>query len=159
MLPQSNFPLAAIIPSTQAFLSDRVSRAIAYAAAAHAGQTDKDGSPHILHVIRVVSAMTTPDEQVVAALHDVLEDTSVSYNDIIESFGLHIAAEVRRLTRPDALTYREYIFSIAKFGSPLAKAVKLADLSDNYQRSAGKTQYQALARRYTEATKVLLANN
>jgi guanosine-3',5'-bis(diphosphate) 3'-pyrophosphohydrolase len=50
-------------------------RAICIAASAHAGQVDKAGAPYILHVLRVMLAMSSEEERIVAVLHDVLEDT------------------------------------------------------------------------------------
>lgn len=57
-------------------------RAIAIAARAHEGQVDKAGMPYILHPLRVMLAVRTPEERIVAVLHDVLEDTAVSIEDL-----------------------------------------------------------------------------
>ena len=57
-------------------------RAIALAAEAHEGQTDKAGAPYILHVLRVVLACPPGDAQIVAALHDVVEDTDMIMLDL-----------------------------------------------------------------------------
>jgi GTP diphosphokinase / guanosine-3',5'-bis(diphosphate) 3'-diphosphatase len=56
--------------------------AIALAAAAHAGQTDKAGQPYILHPLRVMLCMQTNAERMVAVLHDVVEDTPLTLADL-----------------------------------------------------------------------------
>ena len=50
-------------------------RAIAIAAEAHAGSPDKGGAPYVLHPLRVMLAVRTMDERIVAVLHDVVEDS------------------------------------------------------------------------------------
>ena len=57
-------------------------RAIQIAATAHAGQADKAGEPYILHPLRVMMTVTTPKERIAAVLHDVVEDTAVSLDDL-----------------------------------------------------------------------------
>ncbi|MBP8277859.1 MAG: HD domain-containing protein [Propionivibrio sp.] len=52
--------------------------AIALAASAHSGQVDKAGQPYILHPLRLMLAVTTPDERMAAVLHDVVEDTAIT---------------------------------------------------------------------------------
>ena len=49
-------------------------KAIAIAAEAHAGATDKAGAPYILHPLRVMLKVNSPEERIVAVLHDVVED-------------------------------------------------------------------------------------
>jgi len=59
-------------------------KAIALAANSHAGVTDKAGAPYILHPLRVMMKMKTIDEKIVAVLHDVVEDTDISFDDLRE---------------------------------------------------------------------------
>jgi (p)ppGpp synthase/HD superfamily hydrolase len=61
-------------------------RAIEFAFDAHRGQYDKSGLPYITHPLHVAEQMDTEDECVVALLHDVLEDTDFSAEDM-SSFG------------------------------------------------------------------------
>jgi (p)ppGpp synthase/HD superfamily hydrolase len=49
----------------------------------HDGQTDQAGRPYIGHILRVVDSVDSPDEKLVAALHDLLEDTPVTANDLL----------------------------------------------------------------------------
>jgi (p)ppGpp synthase/HD superfamily hydrolase len=60
---------------------DLVVRAERFATRWHAGQTDKLGAPYISHPRRVAARLTVPEQQVVAWLHDVLEDTGATLHD------------------------------------------------------------------------------
>lgn len=110
-------------------------RAIAIACEAHAGQRDKGGQPYILHPLRVMMAMQTDEERIVAILHDVLEDCP-------EWGGLRLIDEgvtddcytaLCVLTKMTGEHYDSYISTIA--WNPLARTVKLADLTDNMDTS------------------------
>jgi len=118
-----------------------LAQALMVAIRVHADQRDKQGEPYLLHVLRVVEAVTY-DTRVVAALHDVLEDGTPSVEHL-RPVGLSedewIALEA--LTRkPDRWSYREYIDQIAGHagsGGDIAREVKLADLRDNLGRIPG----------------------
>lgn len=104
----------------------------------HAGQSDKQGEPYLLHVLRVVEAVSD-EAKTVAALHDVLEDSDVPAAELAP-VGLEgdewVALEA--LTRkPARWTYAEYIDQVAghaDHAGVLAREVKLADLRDNVAR-------------------------
>jgi (p)ppGpp synthase/HD superfamily hydrolase len=104
--------------------------AIALAEQVHRGATDKAGRPYIEHVTRVVDAVYTNAEKMAAALHDVVEDTSVTLDDLTDA---GCPAEV--ITAVDALTRRPdeaYDSFLARVGqNELARRVKIADLIDN----------------------------
>jgi hypothetical protein len=105
-------------------------RAIRIAVEAHTGQTDKGGQPYILHVLRVMFAVSHPDARIVAALHDVVEDTPVTEDDLrAEGFSEPILAAVRCLTRKHGINYADYVVGVR--ANPLAVQAKLADLADN----------------------------
>lgn len=75
-------------------------RAIEIAACAHTGQLDKAAQPYILHPLRVMFSVRTGHEQMAAVLHDVVEDTSVSLDDLIrEGFPAEVISAVRTLTK------------------------------------------------------------
>ena len=59
-----------------------IEKAIEIAAIAHAGDIDKAGVPYIFHPIRLMLAVTTPAEQMTAVLHDTVEDTDITFNDL-----------------------------------------------------------------------------
>lgn len=102
---------------------------------AHDGQFDKAGMPYILHPLRVSEAVRHLGEkfQVVAVLHDVVEDTDITLEQIYEEFGEAIGKGVRGITKREKIggheSYREYLDRVR--GNRLALQVKLADMNDN----------------------------
>lgn len=105
-------------------------RAIAIAAKAHAGQTDKAGQPYILHPLRVMMAVTRAEERIVAVLHDVVEDTNVTLVDLENAgFTKPVLAAIFAITKTEGETRIDAAKRVVL--NPIAKAVKLADLADN----------------------------
>jgi (p)ppGpp synthase/HD superfamily hydrolase len=107
-------------------------RAIAIAARAHEGQVDKAGMPYVLHPLRMMLSVDTPEARMAAVLHDVVEDTTVSLEQLqTEGFPAVVIEAVEALTkRPEEKDdYEAFINRVAP--NPLARAVKLADLRDN----------------------------
>jgi hypothetical protein len=105
-------------------------RAVQLAAAAHAGQVDKEGQPYLLHVLRVALAVSDPDARIAAVLHDTVEDTSVTFEQLeAEGFSAVVLEAVRRLTRSHGTSYTDYVVGVK--GNAVARQVKLADLADN----------------------------
>lgn len=104
-----------------------------FAAKAHAGQLDKQGAKYFLHVERVAQSLRPRGELyvIVGYLHDVLEDTMVTYDNLVGEFGQAVADAVNILTRPKDMTYREYIQRIIDSRDILAIYVKIADNIDN----------------------------
>ena len=103
--------------------------ALQIAKEAHAGQVDKAGKDYILHPITVASYMDTDVEKTIAYLHDVLEDTSVTVDELRNHFSNEIVDTVITLTHRKDESYFEYIQRISK--SKLAKKIKAADLLHN----------------------------
>jgi hypothetical protein len=102
----------------------------ALARAAHEGQVDKAGTPYIYHVQRVMALLTNPDEKFVAALHDIVEDTATTLDDLATAgCPPHIVAAVDSLTKREDEDYVAFIRRAAS--NQLARAVKAADLCDN----------------------------
>ena len=79
--------------------STDVEAAKALATRAHEGQTDKAGLPYITHPERVASRLQSPEEQVVAWLHDTVEDTAITLTTIESQFGPETAAAVDAISR------------------------------------------------------------
>ena len=105
-------------------------RAIALAATAHEGQTDKAGAPYILHVLRVMMRLETPEERMAAALHDIVEDCGFTLDRLrAEGFPEAVVLGVDAVTRRDSETYEEFVLR-AK-AHPVGRRVKEADLLDN----------------------------
>lgn len=107
-----------------------IDKAIAVALLAHSGAVDKGGSPYILHPLRVMHKMQTPEEMVVAILHDVVEDSNITL-EVLQEQGMpsDIITALDHLTRRKGETYAAYLRRCAE--NPLARTVKLADLNDN----------------------------
>ena len=105
-------------------------KAMILAAKGHMGQQDKGGHPYILHPVRVMLQCKTIEEKTVAMLHDLLEDTDITAEDLKkEGFPEHIVAAVCCLTKTAGEDYMDYIERICQ--NKLAARVKLADLTDN----------------------------
>jgi GTP diphosphokinase / guanosine-3',5'-bis(diphosphate) 3'-diphosphatase len=109
-------------------------RAIAIAAHAHAGQIDKAGQPYILHPLRVMLRLVTDEERIAAVLHDVVEDTSVTLDDLrAEGFSEPVLVAVEALTKRHGETRLQAAARAA--AHPLARVVKLADNAENMDLS------------------------
>ncbi|MBL8358872.1 MAG: guanosine-3',5'-bis(diphosphate) 3'-pyrophosphohydrolase [Rubrivivax sp.] len=109
-------------------------RAIAIAAAAHAGQTDKAAQPYILHPLRVMLRVAQPEERMAAVLHDVVEDTDVTLAQLrAEGFPESVVEAVDALTKRPGETRLEAAARAAEH--PIALRVKLADNAENMDLS------------------------
>jgi len=105
-------------------------RALEIAARAHAGTVDHHQQPYILHPLRVMMGVDDPVAQIVAILHDVVEDTSVTFDDLRrEGFSLTVLDALELVTHESGTPYADYV--IACRPNPIARQVKLADLRDN----------------------------
>ena len=97
---------------------------------AHLGQVDKAGEDYIKHPEKVASFVKTDEEKVVAYLHDVIEDTELTLEDLNEyGFSKEVIEAVDIITKKRGEDYQSYLNSVKK--NKLARAVKLADLRHN----------------------------
>lgn len=104
--------------------------AISLAAKAHRRRKDKGGAAYILHPLRVMLRMKTNDERIVALLHDVIEDTEYTPEDLRKAgYSLKILRSLDYLTKRDGEEYDQFIKRVKR--NPLARKVKIADLKDN----------------------------
>ena len=102
----------------------------AIATQAHSGQTDKAGQPYIEHPERVAARLTDPDAQVVALLHDVIEDTELTADDLGAAGASELQLEaLEALAHADDVSDEDYWRALRAV--PLARLVKVADLADN----------------------------
>ena len=109
-------------------------RAIEIAVEAHKGQMDKAGMPYILHPLRLMFQMKTDNEKMAAVLHDVVEDSDWTLDDLKkEGFNCEVLKAVSLLTRDDNDSYDEFVQKAAS--NPISKAVKIADITDNLDLS------------------------
>jgi len=139
-------------------LNEQLYRAILLAMAAHEGQLDThNGRPYIEHPFRVMNAGHTLQEKIVGILHDVVEDTSWTLEQLAdEGFSNEIVEGVDAMTRRDNESYDDYIVRLQ--GNSVAVRVKLNDLTDNMDiRRWKEVQYHDLARlqKYLEVYKLL----
>ena len=107
-----------------------VDLALSIARQAHEGQLDKAEVDYIEHPIYVASQVDTEEEKAVALLHDVIEDSPVSAEELLQA-GLPetVVTAVQVLTKKKEQDYQTYLETVKK--NPLARVVKLADLKHN----------------------------
>lgn len=105
-------------------------RAMRIAYDAHHGQVDKSGMPYIFHPLHLAEGMSDEAGTVTALLHDVIEDTAVTLEDLAaQGFGDDVLTALTLLNHNPADEYMDYISRLAT--CPLARRVKLADLYHN----------------------------
>jgi (p)ppGpp synthase/HD superfamily hydrolase len=118
-------------------------KALRLAVEAHWGQKDRARQPYILHPLRVMCRMETEEERIVAVLHDVVEDTRVTLDNLREQgFPESIVQAVDCLTKRQGEPYEAQI-ERAK-ANPVARRVKIADLEDNIERSRKRDETERL---------------
>ena len=132
-------------------------QAIVIAAKAHAGQVDKAGAPYILHPLRLMLQMEKPEERIVAVLHDVVEDSDWSLEQLREEgFSPKIIEAIDSVTRQQDEDYDEFIGRTTR--NSIGSRVKLADLRDNCDLSRianpSETDYQRIAK-YRQAIRMV----
>ena len=104
--------------------------AILLAAQANRGQKDKNGQPYILHPLRVMLRLESERERIVGVLHDVVEDTPTTLDDLRTLGYLEdLVTAIDHITRRKDETYEQFTERAAS--NPIARRVKLADLEDN----------------------------
>ena len=97
---------------------------------AYAGKVDKAGREYILHPLRVMAKMRSELEMSAALLHDVLEDSEITAEELLaEGIPAEVVEAVQHLTKTEE---EEYMDFVARAGmNRIAAAVKLADIEDN----------------------------
>ena len=124
---------------------------------AHKDQVDKTGLPYVFHPFHLAEQMETEDEVCVALLHDVVEDSDMTMDDLRAlGFPNHVIDALDLLTHDDSIEYMDYIESIKS--NPLSTKVKLADLRHNSDPTRVDVVDDRMAERwekYREAINVL----
>lgn len=129
---------------------------------AHSKQIDKGGSSYINHPIYLALQMDNDEEKSVALLHDVVEDTYVTLQDIEDSISPNISYIVNILTHKENETYFEYISRIKNSANPIAIKVKVADLKHNMDLSRINNPTEkdlSRIKRYEKALNILERND
>lgn len=127
---------------------------------AHSGQTRDEGTPYIVHPIRVAVSLVdelnlySPTLICSALLHDVIEDCDITREDIGRMFGEEIAEVVWLLTKLEEVRLSEYLARIEAAAHTGAPIVKLCDRLDNL-RSVVHTPLLEKKRRYVRTTEDL----
>ena len=135
-------------------------KAIKVAYEAHLGQLDYNDVPYIFHPYHLAEQMDDEISCTVALLHDVVEDTNLTFTDLEQIFPAQVLEIVRLLTHDENIDYFDCIREIKK--NPIATKVKLEDLKHNSDesRSIGSnlTQDQLLywKTKYAKAKEILL---
>lgn len=133
--------------------------AVELACRAHRGQQypASEPEPFIQHPLRVMNAVRGARAQAAAVLHDFLEDTTVTADELrAANLPVEVVDAVIALTRRPADTYEQYIEQVAR--NDIAREVKLADLSDNLannRRLPTNPEVLARIRRYERAIRRL----
>lgn len=139
-------------------MQDKLELAIQLAVEAHADQEDKSGQPYILHPLAVMLAVAKHGlyAQMVAVLHDVVEDCPVTLQDLREA-GIPdvVVAGVDAITKRSGESYETYLSRVRE--NDLALAVKLEDIRHNMSRLTHLEPDHAgyLAKKYTRALQFL----
>ena len=122
---------------------------------AHQGQFDKGGVPYIFHPIHLAESMEDEISTCVALLHDTVEDTDVTLEQLAQGFPVEVVEAVALLTHAEDVEYFDYVRAIKK--NPVAVKVKLADLAHNGDPRRISNQGNAEKRRekYAAARKIL----
>ena len=112
----------------------RYTAVLEFAMQKHDGQLDKAGKPYILHPIEVALSLYKESDKVVALLHDVLEDTDATIEDL-KKIGVseEEVEAIQLLTKPKKEDYIHYVKRVAN--NPIARHVKMADLKHNMDLS------------------------
>jgi (p)ppGpp synthase/HD superfamily hydrolase len=112
-----------------------VADTIEFIKSAFTGKVDKIGVPYCEHPVRVMNnlgADATDDEKLVALLHDVIEDTHYTADDLLAmGYPAHVIDAVLMLSKPEGTVYENYIDWLAATGNVLAIKTKIADNEDN----------------------------
>ena len=110
--------------------TEMTKRALALCFEAHKDQKDKSGLPYIFHPFHLAEQMEDEDTTIVALLHDVIEDTEYTIEDLQKAgFTQNVISAIALMTHDPQMPYMEYVRAIKS--NPIARAVKLADLRHN----------------------------
>ena len=127
---------------------------------AHKDQIDKSNMPYVFHPFHLAEQMNDENTVICALLHDVVEDTEYTFDDLSNmGFSQEVIEALKLLTHDADVPYMEYVKKLAK--NKIATAVKIADLTHNSDltRLDEITEY-ALSRnvKYQEALEYLKNN-
>ena len=110
--------------------TEKTKKALKLCFEAHKAQLDKSGMPYVFHPFHLAEQMKDETTTVVALLHDVIEDTDYTFDDLIAmGFDGAIIEAIELMTHKEGVPYMDYVEKIKS--NPIAREVKLADLRYN----------------------------
>lgn len=110
--------------------TEKTKKALKLCFEAHKAQLDKSGMPYVFHPFHLAEQMKDENTTIVALLHDVIEDTDYTFNDLIAmGFDGAIIEAIKLMTHEEGVPYMDYVEKIKS--NPIAREVKLADLRHN----------------------------
>ncbi len=110
--------------------TEMTKKALKLCFAAHKDQTDKSGMPYVFHPFHLAEQMPDEDTTIVALLHDVIEDTPYTLDDLrAMGFNEQVLDALALMTHDKRIPYMDYVAKIK--GNKIARTVKLADLKHN----------------------------
>lgn len=125
----------------------------------HRDQTDKTGLPYIFHLFHLAEGMTDELSTVCALLHDVVEDSDYTLDDLTAmGFPPAVTEVLALLTHDESVPYLDYVRALSVH--PVARRVKLADLAHNSDLSRLDTvddRARARTEKYAAARAILLS--
>ena len=109
--------------------SSKIDQALLLTASRFEGIVDEDGQPYMLHCLRVMLSFTDPTLQIVGLMHDLIEDTPTTLDELTQlGFGAGIVEAIGLLTRTSEISYADYIIRLKP--NEIARQVKQADLRE-----------------------------
>jgi GTP diphosphokinase / guanosine-3',5'-bis(diphosphate) 3'-diphosphatase len=107
-----------------------LNKAIEIARIAHNGQVDKAGKPYIEHPLRVMNNVETIEEKIVAVLHDAVEDSDLTLEDLTAAgFSDIIVEAIDAISKRSEEKRKDYLQRVSN--NKIALKVKIADMTDN----------------------------
>jgi (p)ppGpp synthase/HD superfamily hydrolase len=127
----------------------------------HKDQVDKSGMPYVFHPFHLAEQMDDEETTITALLHDIVEDTNTTFDDLRElGFSDNVINALKLMTHDKNVDYFEYVKNISK--NPIARKVKIKDLEHNMDTSRlDEVTDKDLERvkKYKKCYKYLLNNN
>ncbi len=119
-------------------------------------QVDKGGFPYTVHLLKVYGGVNDYNEKVCALLHDVVEDTEVTFEELLDiGFSMEIVDVLKLLTKPHGADYQKYIDGIVDSNNVHAMNIKLSDLRHNMDikriKNPTVNDYERVNKRYAPA--------
>lgn len=136
-------------------MSQYLHKAITIACEAHQGQSSINGEPYILHPLRLLIKAKSNEERIIAILHDVIEKTNISLEDLKnKGFDQNIISSIDSLSRIRSESYFDYIERLMQ--NKISIKIKLLDLADNIKMHSENNDngiYDAKINQYKNALK------